>query len=341
MSKKTYSISELANQLQLPRTTINDWLKSFAPFLEFEMKGKRKEYNQNTLDILKNVSTWKNESKSAAAIQKLLEENYGIPAEISSIEPDDSSNIADNNTDASSVNENNTNSGEMMQIVHSDLELLLANIEKINSKRVRSVRIASWTAVIIMFLLLAGVGISAYFIYLNMLRLRQENSAAQQAYTERIAQLQTENAQKLTELRKLREIEIAELSKDFDLRNKKFQEELAQQKKDLAAALKELENSISERREAEIAKLREKFAAEQKAALEKLIAKEKELAAIQEKLNSLQQQADAIRQNSNTISQKNSDLAAELERIKHEKKILEEQKKNMESLLPQNNGAIK
>ena len=51
MSEKTYSISELAIQLQLPRTTINDWLKSFAPYLEYEMKGKRKEYNQNACAI--------------------------------------------------------------------------------------------------------------------------------------------------------------------------------------------------------------------------------------------------------------------------------------------------
>ena len=132
MLKKTYSISELAVQLQLPRTTINDWLKSFAPYLEFEMRGKRKEFNRNALEVLKNISAWKNEGKSATVIQKLLEEKYGILGEVTSGNNGESARETEKNT------ESNDSPGEMMQVVHSDIELLLANVEQFNEKRIKS-----------------------------------------------------------------------------------------------------------------------------------------------------------------------------------------------------------
>ena len=137
MSRKTYSISELAIQLNLPRTTVNDWLKNFAPYLEFEVKGKRKEYNQNALDVLKNISRWKNAGKSASAIQKLLEENYGLTGEVAPELP------PENTVEPAKVAENTADSGELMQVVHSDLEMLLANVEQLNAKRIKSTRRAA------------------------------------------------------------------------------------------------------------------------------------------------------------------------------------------------------
>ena len=311
MSRKTYSISELAIQLNLPRTTVNDWLKNFAPYLEFEVKGKRKEYNQNALDVLKNISRWKNAGKSASAIQKLLEENYGLTGEVAPELP------PENTVEPAEVAENTADSGELMQVVHSDLEMLLANVEQLNAKRIKSTRRAAWMSVIIMFLIFAGVAAAVYLIYINMVRMQQQNAAAKLQYAKQISELQAENKQQLEELNKLRKLELDKLSSDFDIRNKEFQKEIKIQKDELSQAFKELEKSVAARREAEIIKLRETFAAEQKATLEKLIAKEKELTAIEKKVEQLQS-------NANSLQKKTEELNTRLEKEQQAKKRLEE-----------------
>lgn len=311
MSRKTYSISELAIQLNLPRTTVNDWLKNFAPYLEFEVKGKRKEYNQNALDVLKNISRWKNAGKSASAIQKLLEENYGLTGEVAPELP------PENTVEPAEVAENTADSGELMQVVHSDLEMLLANVEQLNAKRIKSTRRAAWVSVIIMFLIFAGVAAAVYLIYINMVRMQQQNAAAKLQYAKQISELQAENKQQLEELNKLRKLELDKLSSDFDIRNKEFQKEIKIQKDELSQAFKELEKSVAARREAEIIKLRETFAAEQKATLEKLIDKEKELTAIEKKVEQLQSDA-------NSLQKKTEELNTRLEKEQQAKKRLEE-----------------
>ena len=40
--KKTYSIVELAEMLNVPRTTLNDWLTRFYQYIECETRGKRR-----------------------------------------------------------------------------------------------------------------------------------------------------------------------------------------------------------------------------------------------------------------------------------------------------------
>lgn len=318
MTRNTYSISELAVQLNLPRTTINDWLKNFAPYLEFEMKGKRKEYNHNALNVLKNICKWKNEGKSASAIQKLLEENYGLTGEVAPELPPE--NTAENVETAA----NPSDSGELMQVVHSDLEMLLANVEQLNERRIKSTRRAAWTSVIIMFLIFAGVAAAGYFIYMNMVRMQEQNAAAKLQYAKQISDLQAENKQQLEELNKLRKLELDKLSSDFDIRNKEFQKEIKIQKDELSQAFKELEKSVSARREAEMLKLREAFAAEQKAALEKLIAKEKELTAIEKKVEQLQSHAESLRKHTDSLQKKTEELNTRLEKEQQDKKRLEE-----------------
>lgn len=317
MSGKTYSISELAVQLNLPRTTVNDWLKNFASYLEFEMKGKRKEYNQNALNVLKNISHWKNEGKSASAIQKLLEENYGLTGEVAVESPTE-------NTAVTEPAGNTSDSGELMQVVHSDLEMLLANVEQLNAKRIKSTRRAAWTSVIVMLLIFAGVVAAGYFIYMNMVRMQEHNAAAKLQYAKQISDLQAENKQQLEELNKLRKLELDKLSSDFDVRNKEFQKEIKIQKDELSQAFKELEKSVSARREAEMLKLREAFAAEQKATLEKLIAKEKELTAIEKKVEQLQSHAESLRKHTASLQKKTEELNVLLKKEQQDKKRLEE-----------------
>ena len=56
-NNKTYLVSDLASELNIPRTTVNDWLKIYGPYLESELRGKRKVYPERSLKILQEVIT--------------------------------------------------------------------------------------------------------------------------------------------------------------------------------------------------------------------------------------------------------------------------------------------
>ena len=52
MQGKYYTVMELAERVGVPRTTINDWLSRYAPYIDFTMQGKRRIYSENTLSVL-------------------------------------------------------------------------------------------------------------------------------------------------------------------------------------------------------------------------------------------------------------------------------------------------
>ena len=52
MESRTYLASDLAGELGLPRSTINDWLVRYADYLEVETRGKRKVYSEKSLRML-------------------------------------------------------------------------------------------------------------------------------------------------------------------------------------------------------------------------------------------------------------------------------------------------
>ena len=51
--KKAYTIVELAEALNVPRTTLNDWLTRFYQYIECETSGKWKVYFDTSLEVLK------------------------------------------------------------------------------------------------------------------------------------------------------------------------------------------------------------------------------------------------------------------------------------------------
>jgi len=82
MEGRTYLASDLAGELGLPRSTINDWLVRYADYLEVDTRGKRKVYSAKSLQILKEISEMRNEGKSSFEIEQLLASRYGIRPEV-------------------------------------------------------------------------------------------------------------------------------------------------------------------------------------------------------------------------------------------------------------------
>lgn len=78
-----YSVSDLAARLAVPRTTINDWLKKFDRYIDFEVRGRRKVYTEASLDVLKIISAARDKGLSVADLEKELAAKCAVRPEIS------------------------------------------------------------------------------------------------------------------------------------------------------------------------------------------------------------------------------------------------------------------
>ena len=79
--KKTYLVSDLANELGVPRTTVNDWLKRYDRYLPSEMSGRRRTYTEEALEVLRSVNKMRNDGLSAGKIETELEKTFAIRPE--------------------------------------------------------------------------------------------------------------------------------------------------------------------------------------------------------------------------------------------------------------------
>ena len=76
MEGRTYLASDLAGDLGLPRSTINDWLARYADYLEVETRGKRKVYSTRSLRILKEIAEMRKEIAALSSKKKAKEVNF-------------------------------------------------------------------------------------------------------------------------------------------------------------------------------------------------------------------------------------------------------------------------
>jgi hypothetical protein len=76
-NSKTYIIADLVKELDVPRTTLKDWLMRYEDYIEFEIKGRRKVYSDSSLKVLKEIAEMRQEGKTAPEI--LLELSYKHP----------------------------------------------------------------------------------------------------------------------------------------------------------------------------------------------------------------------------------------------------------------------
>lgn len=86
--KKAYTIVELAEALNVPRTTLNDWLTRFYQYIECETRGKRKVYFDTSLEVLKEISELRNTGLASPEIEVELAKRHPVHAEIAPPTPE-------------------------------------------------------------------------------------------------------------------------------------------------------------------------------------------------------------------------------------------------------------
>ena len=77
-NRNLYSISDLADQVGVPRTTITDWLGKYARFIELQTQGRRRFYTDRTLSVLCKVAELRTAGRSIGDIDGELERIFPV-----------------------------------------------------------------------------------------------------------------------------------------------------------------------------------------------------------------------------------------------------------------------
>ena len=72
MESKNYTVMELAEQIGVPRTTINDWLARYSMYIDTVAQGKRKVYPETALAVLREVASLRSAGKAFSEIETEL-----------------------------------------------------------------------------------------------------------------------------------------------------------------------------------------------------------------------------------------------------------------------------
>lgn len=80
--RKSYAVVELAELVNVPRTTLNDWLERFSQYIENEVRGKRKVYFDSSVKVLREIAEMRNSGLAANEIEAELTKRHPVQAEI-------------------------------------------------------------------------------------------------------------------------------------------------------------------------------------------------------------------------------------------------------------------
>jgi chromosome segregation ATPase len=79
-----FSVKALAEELSVPRTTVNDWLNRYEQYIECSLQGKRRVYSINSLNVLREISKLRGEGLSSFEIEEALAIRYPVQGVVAS-----------------------------------------------------------------------------------------------------------------------------------------------------------------------------------------------------------------------------------------------------------------
>ena len=304
MEGKNYTVIELAEQIGVPRTTINDWLARYSQYIDSIAQGKRKVYPDSALNVLKEVAALRNSGKSFTEIEKELSAKHPIHAvPVPPQEEEKKAPAAEENTGKTVADNPQSNGNEGFAVIarqqseeigrligesFRNMDQRIQELEKLSAAQ-RRMSYFWLTACFLFFLLLAGGSFLAWH-FLNTAK--QENT--------RLMNQQTENTKTITALKE-QSVSLIAGNKNFQANIAKLESELKQQKKEFDQNMKtekqrltELHKAqekalLSERdqarikvreQEARLALEKEKFAAERLKLLQEMDALKKQHEAL-------------------------------------------------------------
>ena len=240
MTGKNYTVMELAEQIGVPRTTINDWLSRYSQYIETVAQGKRKVYPESAMNVLREIAALRNAGKAFTEIETELAAKHPIRA-VPVTEPEekkteekqqpadrpagDAAAKADNNF-AIQPRERAEEIGRLIGDSFRNMDQRIQELEKLSRMQRRTSFF--WMGICLLFVIILAGG--SYLAWHFHELARKENLVLQRQ--------QQENEGKMAVLR--------EQSAALTAGNKAFQENIVQLKSDLARQKKEFEQNIQE-----------------------------------------------------------------------------------------------
>ena len=71
-SEKVFSVADIAKKIEIPRTTLNEWLNRYPQFIESRTRGKRKVYTEKAVETLREIAALRDYGRSAVEIEQEL-----------------------------------------------------------------------------------------------------------------------------------------------------------------------------------------------------------------------------------------------------------------------------
>ena len=193
-NRNLYSISDLADQVGVPRTTIADWLGKYARFIELRTQGRRRFYTDRTLSVLCKIAELRTAGRSSGDIDAELERIFPVHPTVEPPEnPDGAGPEPDASAGADPANPQTypvmkqENSDELYDLLGAKFTDLCEAMSAVNRKAdasARRLRLMLASAVMIIVVL---AGLLALF-YVNFL-VQRDNTAASRDAASAIAAL--------------------------------------------------------------------------------------------------------------------------------------------------------
>ena len=329
-STNLYSISDLAEQVGVPRTTITDWLGKYSRFIELQTQGRRRFYTERTLAVLCKIAEFRNAGRSIADIDSELERVFPVHP---TVEPPDPAPAADApsesaQNDAPSAapgtypvvkQENSDELYDLLGAKFADLCEAMSEVDRKAGASVRRLRLMFAVAVVTAMLLLCFLALFyAFFL------IQRESAATGKSAAAAISELTAGTADGNAAIR----ADVSGLAGDvsglaggvsgMNEELQKLREDLPAQRAAFEAAIEEMRKSSGSALEAQQAQF------EAKIALEKEVFAAERLELLR-KIDSLQERLDQA-------AAGEPGRAAELQKLREELAAQTERGRDVEKL---------
>ena len=328
-----YSISDLADQVGVPRTTITDWLGRYARFIELHTQGRRRFYTERTLSVLCKVAELRTAGRSIGDIDGELERIFPVHPTVeppdapagesvrqeTGQDPSASSAGAPGQTFPVVKQENFDELYDLLGTKFTDLCDAMGEVNRKADASARRLRLML-AAIVMTVVVLAGILALSYAYFL----VQRENTATGRNAVSAIAALSSGSETRGNAIREdvgALAGDVSGLAGDVSGMNdeiKKLSADLPAQREAFEAAIEEMKRSSGSELEA------------QKARFEAQIALEKEQFAA-ERLKLLQQ-IDSLQDRLNRASEGEPARAEELRKLRDELAEQMERGKDVEKL---------
>ncbi len=354
MNKDFYSVSELGDALNVPRTTINDYLARYEQYIEYEVRGKRRVYTAKALNVLREICNLRNNGDSFAAIEVELAKRYPVQPELhtedknnTATEPASGDENAKREAGSTEImsNNNENRAGNTANLVNlpeiAALNQYIAKSEEARKQQFdRGFRRLLWPIILLLLLLITAMVMLALTIPKILKQVQDSGkmsiSQTQAASSELINTIKEDKTALQTTMRN----GLAEFTADqkhqvdeivFKLEEKtqqqqkeltKLREEMLEQRKVATEQFNDLRDVMNHRLENETKLLNDARQAEQSDLRQQLNKVQSDLAAAKNAEANLKKQNEELGKLIEALTAENSKLTLLLKKLETEAKAL-------------------